>query len=299
MPVLEAFYDVRLADLMTFLAVRRQGTVTAAARELSVTPSQVSKAISRLERALRWRLLARGSRGVTLTPSAIRATPLFEAALESLRRARRGIDAPLEVTVAAPSYLLSAMLPRMAQALSPVRCRALQLSQGALSASLSLDQFEVGLLTAPVPMPNNWHADTIGTMHSRLFTTPASARALRKPVSVAQVLPLPFVTPVSFNAGQWTPVQDGCPLAPNERKAGHEAQTIALALELAAETGQLVFGPVLAAKPFLERRRLVEVPVQGWDVAFDLILAVDADRVTQRAHQTLREVAREVVASEA
>src|SRR6185436_9373872 len=258
-----------LADLMTFLAVRRQGTVTAAARELSVTPSQVSKAISRLEKALRWRLLARGSRGVTLTPSAIRATPLFEAALESLRRARRGADAPLELTVAAPSYLLSAMLPRMAQQLAPIRCRALQLSQAAVSASMSLDQFEVGLLTARVPLPGNWRGDEIGPMHSALYTTPATARSLKKPVTTAQLLPLPFVTPVSFSAGQWTPVQDGCPLPPNERLAGHEAQTISLALELAAETGQLIFGPALAAKEFVLSKRLVEVPVQGWSVSFD------------------------------
>jgi DNA-binding transcriptional LysR family regulator len=298
MAVLEPFYDVRLADLMTFLAVRRQGTVTAAARELSVTPSQVSKAISRLEKALRWRLLARGSRGVTLTPSALKATPLFEAALESLRRARRGVDAPLEITVAAPSYLLSAMLPRIATALSPIRCRALQVAQSALAASLSLDQFEVGLLTASVPLPGNWRADKIGRLHSRLYATPAVARSLKRPAPVTQLLPMPFVTPVSFSAGQWTPVQDGCPLGPSERKAGHEAQTISLALELAAETGQLIFGPVLAAKPFVERKRLVEVPVQGWDVAFDLILAVDVDRVTQRTHQTLREVTRGVVESE-
>ena len=94
-------------------------------------------------------------------------------------------------------------------------------------------------------------------------------------------------------------MQDGCPLAPNERKTGHEAQTISLALELAAETGQLIFGPALAAKPFVEHKRLVEVPVQGWQVSFDLILAVDVDRVTQRTHHTLRETAQEVVESEA
>ncbi|MBK7863115.1 MAG: LysR family transcriptional regulator [Archangiaceae bacterium] len=298
MPVLEAFYDVRLADLMTFLAVRRQGTVTAAARELSVTPSQVSKAISRLEKALRWRLLARGSRGVTLTPSALRATPLFEAALESLRRARRGADQPLEITVAAPSYLLSAMLPRMAKALAPVRCRALQLAQGALAASMSLDQFEVALLTAPVPMTGNWSADHVGRLHSRLYTTPQVARGLKRPAPVSQLQSVPFVTPMSFSAGQWTPVQDGCPLPPSERRAGHEAQTIALALELAAETGQLIFGPALAAQPFIEQKRLVEVPVQDWDVSYDLILAVDVDRVTQKVHQTLRETAAAVVQSE-
>lgn len=290
MPVLEAFYDVRLADLMTFLAVKRQGTVTAAARELSVTPSQVSKAISRLEKALRWRLLARGSRGVTLTPSAIRATPLFEAALESLRRARRGVEAPLELTVAAPSYLLSALLPKFAQALVPVRVRALQMSQAGVAASMSLDQFEVALLTAPSTLPGNWRADVLTRMRSALYTSPAAAKLLKKPTQ-AQLQQLPFVTPVTFSAGQWTPILDGCPLPPNERKAGHEAQTIALALDLAAETGQLVFGPELAARPFVQQKRLTEVVVPGWDVSFDLILAVDVDRVTARTHQTLRDVA--------
>jgi DNA-binding transcriptional LysR family regulator len=45
----ESLADLRVGDLMTFLAVRRSGSITAAARELKVTPSQVSKAISRLE----------------------------------------------------------------------------------------------------------------------------------------------------------------------------------------------------------------------------------------------------------
>ena len=96
-------------------------------------------------------------------------------------------------------------------------------------------------------------------------------------------IPIPFVTPVSFSAGQWTPIEDGCPLPPRERRAGHEAQTIALALELAAETDQVVFGPRIAARPFVERKRLVEIPVAGWNISFDLLLAVDIDRVTQRS----------------
>ena len=41
--------DLRVADLLTFLAVVRSSSLTAAARERRVTPSQVSKAITRVE----------------------------------------------------------------------------------------------------------------------------------------------------------------------------------------------------------------------------------------------------------
>jgi DNA-binding transcriptional LysR family regulator len=290
MAQLESFFDVRLADLLTFLSVRRQGTVTGAARELSVTPSQVSKAVVRLEKALRVRLLARGSRGVSLTPAAIKATPLFEAALDALRRAKSGQDAPLELTVAGPSYLLSALLPPFARALPQVRCRGLQMSQGQLAASMPVDQFDVALLTASVPLPGNWRADRVGTVTTALYASKNRARSLGA-VTVDKLKATPFVTPVSFSAGQWTPIEDGCPLPPRERRAGHEAQTIHLALDLAAETDQLVFGPRVAAQPFVQRKRLVEVPVPGWDVQFPLLLAVDIDRVTARTHEALRDVA--------
>ena len=56
--------ELHVADLTTFLAVRRAGSVSTAARELGVTPSQVSKAIARLEATLRVRLFSRGARGV-------------------------------------------------------------------------------------------------------------------------------------------------------------------------------------------------------------------------------------------
>ena len=230
---------------------------------------------------------------MTLTPAAERAAVLFEASLESLRRARRGIDAPLELTVAGPSYLLSALLPRFVRALPQVRCRGLQMSQGQLAASLSLDQFEVGLLTDSVVLPGNWRAERVATLRNALFASPARARTLRRP-TVTSLKGIPFVTPVSFSGGQWTPIQDGCPLPPGERRAGHEAQTITLALELAASSDQVIFGPVLAAQPFLRSRKLVEVPVQGWNVTYDLSLAVDADRVTARVHKALRETAADV-----
>src|SRR5438034_300539 len=70
--------DLRLADLETFLAVRRYGSASGAARELKVTPSQVSKAVDRLEGALGQALLLRSGRGVRLSEAALRMVPHIE-----------------------------------------------------------------------------------------------------------------------------------------------------------------------------------------------------------------------------
>src|SRR5690348_310520 len=102
---LQGLADLRMADVLTFLAVRRAGSVSGAARELDVTPSQVSKAVRRLERQLRVPLFTRGARGVVVADS---AQPMVEhleamaAHLEHLERPRPG--RVREVAVAAPSY---------------------------------------------------------------------------------------------------------------------------------------------------------------------------------------------------
>jgi DNA-binding transcriptional LysR family regulator len=77
--------ELRVRDLNTFLAVKRSGSVSSAAREQGVTPSQVSKATSRLEAVLRLRLFSRGARGVMLNDQARIVLPYIEAAVTSLQ----------------------------------------------------------------------------------------------------------------------------------------------------------------------------------------------------------------------
>ena len=59
--------DLRVADLSTVLIVHRLSSVTASARHLGVTPSQVSKAVSRVERHLGATLFNRSAKGVAFT----------------------------------------------------------------------------------------------------------------------------------------------------------------------------------------------------------------------------------------
>ncbi|MBL8951343.1 MAG: LysR family transcriptional regulator [Myxococcaceae bacterium] len=283
-------FDVRLSDVNVFLAVRSHGSVTAAARLLDSSPSHVSKAIDRLERQLATKLLTRTGRGVTLTPAALKLAPLLTDAADALRKARKRGDEPRDVTVAAPSYLLNAYVPLLAEAMAAMRLRALQLSPPAIAASMGSGEFEVAFSPGSPRLPPAWSSSIVGELGIGLFAQPALAKKLQKPTEEA-LRKQPFITPVQYKNGKWEPVDDGCPLPVGERLAGHEAPAIGLALEIAAHTPQLAFGPRIAARSFLQQKRLAEIHVPGWRVASPLYLAVDIDRITARERGTLIEIA--------
>lgn len=295
MPRKPRSYDLRLADILTFLAVHSRGSVTGAARSLGTTPSQVSKAIARLERQVGDRLLSRSSQGVTLTPAATQALPHFNTAVEALLKARRGASTIRDITVAAPSYLLLKILPALAKNMTTLRFRGVQLSPAAIRAQLGLRQFEIAFSVGESSrLPASWKAEPLADLRLGLFGPPALAKRLAN-ASTDQLLDVPFITPVSFTNGSWQPVEDECPLLVGERQAGHEAPTIAVGLALAAETEQLVFGPQVAAREALEQGRLVEIPVPGWDVRQPSFLTIDVDRVTQRELSLVKSIAQAVL----
>lgn len=294
MPSRALAFDIRLADITVFLAVRANRSVTSAARALGIGPSAVSKAIARIERQLGVRLLARSGRGVTLTNAAAQLGPLLEEASKALRKARRGLDGVRDLTVVAPSYVLAMFMPALASGMSSLRFRGLQMAGHVVLASAALRQFEVALLIGEhAKLPVSWQAIPIGVLEWGLFASPRLARTLGKP-TLETLANVPFITPVSFHQGQWAAVDDGCPLAIDARTAGHETETAVIGMELAASTEQLIFGPRIAALGHLQSRRLKEVHVDGWNVKRSLTLAVDIDRISAPELSKMKAIALEM-----
>ncbi len=277
----DAPLELRLGDLVTFLAVQRYGSIAGAARELMVTPSQVSKAVSRLEQQLHLTLLSRSVRGVTLTDAALRILPDLEQTVGHCRRMIHAEDeATRHLTVAAPSYLVSLFLPVIAEAQPQIRLRGLELPPAMLRAHTAENFFDLGLIPGGARLPASWQSVPVGEVRKGLLARPELARALgRAPVKVDKLRDLPFIGPVYSVNGQFVPVDDDCPLSFGERRQGHEAQTLTVAMELAMRTDQLVFGPVVAARRLIEAGRLVEVPVEGWRVSESLLLVCNAQRL--------------------
>ncbi len=286
--------DLRIADVVTFLAVRRYGSVSAAARELEVTPSQVSKAIDRLSDELGKRLLVRTGRGVALTEDAERLAPTMAEIVGRLARMRGELDPAPELTVAAPSYLIDHFLSPIALALPRFRVRGLRLGPSQMRAHATERLFAVAITIGSAGLSDAWLSESVGELRKGLFASPRLAQRLRPfPVPPERLSALPFVSPIVLVNGQTVPATDDCPLGRGERRLGHEAESFGLALDLAAHTDQLAFGPVIASRGLVARGMLEEVPVVGWSVSDPLQVACHRDHALASVQKSVvRAVAR-------
>jgi len=276
--------DLRLQDLATFLNVHRTGSVTALAREIGVSPSQVSKAIARLEAVLHVRLFTRVARGVALSSAGRRVLPTFEQMVtlsRSLGRAEASPDGDL--TIAAPSSLLPAIFPRVVNALRRTRVRGIELPPPLLRGYAAEELFDVALLSGGVTgLPLKWESVCIGEFRKALLASPAMAKRLGPRPTLAQVRAASFVGPIAHDGGKYVASTDDCPLGLEARTVASEDGTMALALLVASECDHLLFGPVIAAQREIECGALVELRVPGWNVTEELFLASDAERVKAR-----------------
>ena len=83
---------LRLDDLQVFVRTADRGSLSAAAREIGISPALASAAVKRLEGELGLRLLTRTTRSLSLTAE---GTQYLEHAREALRLLRTGHDALL------------------------------------------------------------------------------------------------------------------------------------------------------------------------------------------------------------
>jgi DNA-binding transcriptional LysR family regulator len=277
--------ELRVGDMLILIAVKRCGSVHGASRELRVATSQVSKAVSRLESFFNADLLARGARGVTFTESGDRVLSQIEEIISRLRFVQRNESLPglEELTIAAPSYLSSFLIPIIARASPSMRIRALELPPPSIRALITDNCFEMAILLGEDDLGDPWVTEPLGRMRQALFGSPSIVRTLGpSPVSVDRIRDIPFVTPIAAVHGRVVHGDDGCPLDRLNRKTGHEVQTVGLGFEVAAETDQLVFGPEPAARQLVARNALAEIKVEGWNETSQVSLLCNVDRVTEK-----------------
>ena len=296
---MDSLVDVRVADLLTFLAVQRTGSITSAAREMRVTPSQVSKAIARLERHSGVRLLARSTRGISLTEAGRSMVGRVLAAVSALRALRNAPQTTdnLELTLAGPSYLVTHLMPTIAMCHPRLHLRGLELAPAYMRAYVTENVYDIAVVIGDLQgRPSTWTTDEVGTIRVSLLAPPGVAAKLAPfPTTVDRIRQLPWVVPTVAPSDRFVPLDDACPLRRDERIVGHETQTIGAALEFAAQTDHIVFGPVIAARRLIEQNVLVEVPVEGWNVAEPLVVVCNGNRVLANVRKSVLRAIRDAL----
>jgi DNA-binding transcriptional LysR family regulator len=285
--------DLRAGDVMIFLSVARCESVNGAARELNIQPSQVSKAVSRLEDQLGMSLMVRSSKGITMSDEGNRVLPQLTELVHRVQELDRRDSVDTAIAVAAPSYMIGWCAPRIAEALPGTRVRAVQMAPALIRTLAARNLFDVCITLGEEPLPASWTSTQASEMRRTCFAPPSLAAKLGKaPISVDTIRTVPFVLPVHSANGVYVPVDDGCPLTASQRMAGHEAPTMTLALEIASVTEQLVYGPLVAAYQYIADGRMVEIHVEGWNTKDAVFVACNVDRVRQPQQKQIVEVVR-------
>lgn len=281
--------DLRVGDLATFLCVHRCASVTGAARALGTSASQVSKTVARLEKQLQLELLSRSSHGVALTECALRMLPRFEQVVAELEHiAELEPEAGRALTLAAPSWMVELFLPAIVAALPELRFCGLELPPAMIRAHSTDNFFDLALAAGGAELAPAWHRTVVGEVRLALFARPALAERLGAlPVDARQLLELPFITPVYNVHGRFVEADDDCPLGRGERRQGQKVQTMRVAVAVAAEIDQLVFGPAVSARAAIAAGRIVEVPVRGWHASEPLVVSCNPQRVRKHEHDRL------------
>src|SRR6056297_3858010 len=83
-----------LIDIKAFLVTARSGSFSAAARELRLAPSVITKRVGRLEHAVGCPLFIRSTRRLTLTAEAERLRPRLQVLVAELEEAIAGVKTP-------------------------------------------------------------------------------------------------------------------------------------------------------------------------------------------------------------
>jgi hypothetical protein len=194
-----------------------------------------------------------------------------------------------EITIASPSWLCNALVPRIVVAVGDVRVRGIELPPSLVRALAGENIFDLALLPGTGErLPATWVTHRVGDVRKGLFAPPSIAKELGpQPVSEERLAGLPFVGHIFNASGSFVSVDDDCPLPRSARTIGHEAQTFGLGLELAVRAKQLVFGPVLGARGHVARGELVEVSVKGWDVREPLHIACEGGRVLAKVQAAI------------
>ncbi|MES2877668.1 MAG: LysR substrate-binding domain-containing protein [Pseudomonadota bacterium] len=243
----------QLKRMAVFAEVVAAGSLTAAARRLSMTPSAVSQHLRQLENALGLALLHRSTRKLTLTEAGARyidgCTAMVAAARSADQALARHRDEPEgELRIAAPIGFGSLL----AQALAPLR------SHPKLTLRLLLDDALIDLIEARVDIA------------LRAGSLPDSSLVARKLGSMdAQMC----AAPAYLAQRGWPRVPQD--LAVHDWLGGRPSSNGAETLVLHNQAGEQAIVPVISRAHASQVTALHALCVEGWGIS---VVVSDDDR---------------------
>ena len=193
-----ALRAMSLDAIRGFESAARHLSFTAAAEELCITQSAVSKQVKSLEDALGAALFLRGGKGLSLTPQ---GRELYEAARASLSQLASAVDRLLAVDRASvavtttPSFAALWLAPKLAkfQQLEP----AIDVRVDASEARVNLEREGLDLAVRLYPVQPGDESPPLLQEQALLVAAPAVAARIHSPADIAHIPLLVYYDPAT------------------------------------------------------------------------------------------------------
>jgi DNA-binding transcriptional LysR family regulator len=262
---------LKLRDLHILLAVVQCGSMTRAAKQLSVSNPVVSKAVADLERTLRVRLLDRGPQGIEPTVYGRALLDRGLVAFDELRQAVRTIESlsdPTagEVKVGSSIAIASSFIPAVVARLIrrfPRIC--VDLLAGEPSASYrALEERRVDLVVLHMHAPMSGQHLHVETLYEDAYVVAAGAQtawARRRRIELADLMHEPWALPPADSAVGSIFVEAFLARGLVYPRLAIRTQTMPARAALAATGSFLTIVPSSALKPSAGNRALKALPI--------------------------------------
>ncbi len=261
--------DITLFELDVFTELSKSQTLRSVARAKSLTPSHVSKILTRLEKKLDSNLFKRCASGLMLTPEGRNLIGYAEKILHEAK----AFDGPALsnnpqrlIGIGGINFLINRLMVPIIQSLTTkypnTRFRLMNLIPDHVMPSGMLGAYEIALHMGQLPWPSTWASVTLGKMPFQLVAR--ASHPLSTQTTEKEVQKYPFVVPNYWSSEGFYTGNDSCPLSWNQRIRGHEVSQAENAIAIARHTDHLVFGPLLISQPWLRTGELKAIEVKEW-----------------------------------
>lgn len=263
------------------------------ARRQGVTPSQISKALRKLEQKAKARLVERSVHGVVLTHEGLRILPVFQdilARAESLAETGTGGQASV-LAIGSTSFLVNHLLiPTLGRsALAETsRLRFLEIAPDQFTNAGLRNAFEVAFHFGKLTWPGTWHQEKVADVKWSLCCRNEHPLA-KKAVTEREALKYKFIVPSYWTQEGFALGNDGCPVPMQKRLRGHETSTAEGAMALVRATDHVAYLPEILIRTFADSGEVRRLEVRGWEEARPLYLTVRADLISEKRLKQIRD----------
>jgi DNA-binding transcriptional LysR family regulator len=286
MPTIAAMDTLGFDDLRLFARVAALGTLSAVARERDVPVSQVSRTLTRVEKACGARLIHRSTHGLALTAEGetfLAYCRSINGSLEELEAefaSNAGVASGL-VRVAASTVIAQYLLLPSLAGLSERHPRLrVELEVSDRLADMARDGIDIAIRT--IALPDTMVARRIGTLGRALYASPAyAARAGLPDHPDGLAAHRLVVNTAATQLNTWPFIVDGKPVT-REAEGFWRTNDTGLAANLVLQGLGIGRLATIAAEPLVRQGRLVPVLpdfVDGQTVPIFAVIAATRQRL--------------------